>query len=68
MFDQNFVLNNTSGQPIKAMGGCGSANGQLPYTQSAIPLGTGTNLATPISIRGRVRWQREKLNAYADTS
>jgi tripartite motif-containing protein 71 len=39
VFDQNFVLNNTSGLPIKAMGGCGTANGQLSAPRGVVAEG-----------------------------
>jgi sugar lactone lactonase YvrE len=29
VFDENFLLNNTSGAPIKAMGSCGTGNNQM---------------------------------------
>ena len=36
VFDENFVLNNTSGQPIKAMGGCGTGAGQMKAPRGVV--------------------------------
>jgi sugar lactone lactonase YvrE len=39
VFDESFVLANTSGQPIKAMGGCGTASGQLSAPRGVVAEG-----------------------------
>ena len=36
VFDENFVLNNTSGLPIKAMGGCGTGAGQMKAPRGVV--------------------------------
>jgi sugar lactone lactonase YvrE len=36
VFDENFVLNNTSGQPIKAMGGCGTGANQMKAPRGVV--------------------------------
>jgi hypothetical protein len=36
VFDESFVLNNTSGLPIKAMGGCGTGAGQMSAPRGVV--------------------------------
>jgi len=36
VFDENFVLNNTSGLPIKAMGGCGTGTNQMKAPRGVV--------------------------------
>ena len=40
VFDQSFVLNNTSGLPLKAMGGCGTSSGQLSAPRGVVAEGS----------------------------
>ncbi len=51
VFDETFVLNNTSGQPIKAMGGCGTGSGQMSAPRGVVADASTAYASRPVAAR-----------------